>query len=78
LTDIETVFIKSFPFENLYNYKKEANSSLGYKHTMEAIEKMKLRYRDNSNHPMFGKTHTSFALSKISKLRLFEELLQLF
>jgi group I intron endonuclease len=67
LTDIETVFIKSFPCENLYNYKKEANSSLGYKHTMEPIEKMKLRYRDNSNHPMFGKTHTSFALSKISK-----------
>jgi len=25
-TDIETVFIKSFPFENHYNYKKEANS----------------------------------------------------
>ena len=71
MTDIETVFIKSFPCENLYNSKKEANSSLGYKqtHTMEAIEKMKLRlrYRDNSNHPMFGKTHTSFALSKISK-----------
>jgi hypothetical protein len=30
---------------------------------------MKLRYIDksNPNHPMFGKTHTSFALSKISK-----------
>ena len=47
--------------------KKEANSLLGYKHTIEAIEKMKLRYIDKSNHPMFGKTHTSFALSKISK-----------
>jgi hypothetical protein len=69
LTDIETVFIKSFPFENLYNYKKnkEANSLLGYKHTIEAIEKMKLRYKDKSNHPMLGKTHTSFALSKKSK-----------
>ena len=65
MKDIETVFIKSFPFENLYNYKKEANSLLGYKHTIEAIEKMQLRYK--SNHPMFGKTHTSFALSKISK-----------
>jgi NUMOD3 motif len=28
---------------------------------------MKLRYKDKSNHPMFGQTHTSFALSKISK-----------
>lgn len=68
LTDIETVFIKSFPFENLYNYKKEeANSLLGYKHTINTIEKMKLRYIDKSNHPMLGKTPTSFALSKISK-----------
>ena len=74
MTGIETVFIKSFPFENLYNHKntqntqkKEANSLLGYKHTIEAIEKMKLRYKDKSNHPMLGKTHTSFALSKISK-----------
>ena len=36
LTDIETEVIKSFPpflGENLYNYKKEATSSLGYKHT---------------------------------------------
>lgn len=41
LTDIETEVIKSFPFEDLYNYKSEANSSLGYKHTIEAIEKMK-------------------------------------
>jgi group I intron endonuclease len=67
LSDIETVFIRSFPFENLYNYKKEANSLLGYKHTIEAIEKMKLRFIDKSNHPMFGKIHTSFALSELSK-----------
>ena len=67
LTDIETEVIKSFPFESLYNFKKEANSSLGYKHTEDAIQKMKLRLKDKSNHPMFGKTHTSFALSKISK-----------
>jgi len=67
LTDIETVVIKSFPFENLYNFKKEANSSLGYKHTVDAIHKMKLRFKNKSNHPMFGKTHTSFAVSKLSK-----------
>jgi hypothetical protein len=64
LTDIETVFIKSFPFENNYNYTKEANSLLGYKHTIEAISKMKLRYIDKSNHPMFGKTHTSLLYLK--------------
>lgn len=28
---------------------------------------MKLRYKDKTNHPMFGKNHDSFALSKISK-----------
>jgi group I intron endonuclease len=54
LTDIETETIKGFPFENLYNFKKEANSSLGYKHTKLAIEKMKLRFKFNYNHPMFG------------------------
>ena len=47
--------------------KKEANSSLGYKHTIDAINKMKFRLKDKSNHPMLGKTHSSFALSKISK-----------
>jgi group I intron endonuclease len=67
LTDIETVCIKSFPFDNLYNFKKEANSSLGYKHTIEAIRKMKLRFKSKSNHPMFGKKHSNFALNKISK-----------
>jgi group I intron endonuclease len=53
LTDIETECIKSFPFESLYNFKKEANSSLGYKHTKEAIEKMKLRFKNKNNHPPF-------------------------
>jgi group I intron endonuclease len=67
LTDIETEVIKSFPFEFLYNFKKEANSSLGYKHTIDAIKKMKLRLKNKSNHPMFGKSHSRFALSKISK-----------
>jgi group I intron endonuclease len=67
LTDIETEIIKSFPFDSLYNFKKDANSMLGYKHTIRAINKMKLRYKDKTNHPMFGKNHDSFALSKISK-----------
>ena len=42
LTDIETEVIKSFPFKTLYNFKREAKSLLGYKHTIEAIAKMKL------------------------------------
>jgi len=37
--------------------KKEASSMLGYKQTKEAIEKMKLRFVDKENHPMFGKNH---------------------
>src|SRR6266849_800592 len=67
LTDIETEVIKSFPFENLYNYKREATSSLGYKHTIEAIKKMKKRFLIKANHPMYGKKHDEFALAKISK-----------
>jgi len=67
LTDIETEVIKSFPFEDLYNFKKEANSSLGYKHTIKAIRKMKLRLKDKTKHPMYGKKHSIFALGKISK-----------
>lgn len=65
LTDIETSVISSFPFDSLYNCpffyfqekKKEATSMLGYKQTKEAIEKMKLRFVDKENHPMFGKNH---------------------
>lgn len=67
LTDIETEVIKSFAFEKLYNYKREATSSLGYKHTIEAIKKMKKRYLNKANHPMFGRKHDKFALAKISK-----------
>ena len=40
LTDVETKVIQSFPFEELFNFKKEAYSMLGYKHTAEAIEKI--------------------------------------
>lgn len=67
LTDIETKIIQSFPFENLFNHKKDANSMLGYKHTAKAIAKMKLRLKDKSNHPMFGKTHSADALQAISR-----------
>jgi group I intron endonuclease len=67
LTDVETEVIKSFPFEDLYNFKKEASSSLGYKHTAEAIQKMKKRLADKTKHPMYGKKHTLDSLKAISK-----------
>lgn len=54
LTDVETEVINSFPFEDLYNFKTEAKSMLGYKHTAEAIAKMKRRLADKTNHPMYG------------------------
>jgi hypothetical protein len=38
LTEIETEVIKSFPFEDLYNFKKEAVSMLGYKHQVEIAD----------------------------------------
>jgi len=69
LTDIETKVIQSFPFKDLYNLTKKANSMLGYKHTKKSITKMKLRFTDKTNHPMFSKTHNNFALNKISKSR---------
>jgi group I intron endonuclease len=40
---------------------------LGYKHTADAITKMKLRFIDKANHPMYGKTHSLDTLKTISK-----------
>ena len=57
LTDIETMVISAFPFSSLFNFKTQANSMLGYKHTKQAIEKMKSRFVNKTNHPMSGKTH---------------------
>ena len=67
LTDLETSYIKKFNFDTLYNFKSNATSSLGYKHTEEARLKMTEYYKNKTNHPMFGKTHTKKALALISK-----------
>lgn len=67
LTDIETEVIRSFSFEDLYNFKKDAKSMLGYKHTADAISKMKARLTDKINHPMYGKKHSLESLKLISK-----------
>lgn len=67
LTDLETGYITKFYFDTLYNFKANATSSLGYKHTEEARLKMIEHYKNKKNHPMFGKTHTKEALALISK-----------
>lgn len=67
LVQLETNYIQAFDFSTLYNMKKIANSSLGYKHTDEAIQKMIDRFKDKNNHPMFGKTHSEEVLKLISK-----------
>jgi len=67
LVDLETSYIGKFDLKELYNFKSIANSSIGYKHTEEAILKMIERFKDKNNHPMFGKTHTKQALKAISK-----------
>jgi len=67
LTDIETSVISAFPFSSLFNFKKKANSMLGYKHTKQAIEKMISRFANKINHSMFGKTHDKVTLNLRSK-----------
>lgn len=58
ITDLETLFMSYFPFDNLYNLTRIASSMYGYKHTDDAIAKMKARLINPINHPMFGKNHT--------------------
>nr|YP_010247530.1 GIY-YIG endonuclease [Cordyceps pruinosa]QQA36262.1 GIY-YIG endonuclease [Cordyceps pruinosa] len=53
LTELETNYIQAFDFSTLYNMKRIATSTLGYKHTDEAIQKMIERFKDKNNHPMF-------------------------
>jgi group I intron endonuclease len=67
LLKLETSYIKAFDFSTLYNMKKEASSLLGYKHTDSAIQKMIDRFKDKTNHPMFGKKHSENVLKLISK-----------
>jgi group I intron endonuclease len=51
----------------IYNFKLEADSMKGYKHTEEAILKMKNRFKNKLNHPFYGKHHTLASLKLISK-----------
>jgi group I intron endonuclease len=70
ITDLETLYMSYFPTTILYNFTQTATSMFGYKHTIEAIAKIKARFVDPSNHPMFGKTHTSTAKALIQNANL--------
>lgn len=67
ITDMKTFFMSYFPKKFLYNFKYEASSLSGYKHTEEAIANLKKRFLDPNNHPMFGKTHSQESKILISK-----------
>lgn len=67
ITNLETYYISSFSFDMLYNIFPIGKSIYGYKHNQKTIEKMKTRYLNTNNHPMFGKTHTEFSKILMSK-----------
>lgn len=67
LIELENQFINYFCFNMLYNLTPAAGYMIGYKHNKEAILKMKARFIKQTNHPMFGKTHTNNSKKLISK-----------
>ena len=67
LTDLDTSYIKKYPFDSLYNFMKTATSLEGYKHTNEAKLKMLKRFKNKSNHPMYGRKHKEETLKLIGK-----------
>ena len=58
LSDIETKYISYIRPEYIYNFKFIATSMLGYKHNLEAKQKMVDRFK-KYKHPMLGKYHTT-------------------
>jgi hypothetical protein len=52
------VFLKRFDFETLRAPRGPATSLLGYKHTDQAISKMKKYYENKDNHPTLGRACT--------------------
>jgi hypothetical protein len=50
LTDLETLYIQSFNPDNLFNFKYDAVTMAGNKHTEEALVKMRERNK-KENHP---------------------------
>jgi group I intron endonuclease len=66
LTDIETIYILSYPAESLYNIKRIANSLKGYKHTAKSRDKMVKRFI-RTPHPLLGKSHSAETIAKIAE-----------
>lgn len=67
LTDLESLYIKKFEFNTLYNYMRNATSLEGYKHTEAAKIKMIQRFSDKTKHPFWNKHHTEKSKLLISK-----------
>jgi len=67
ITDLETLFMSYFPFEQLYNFAPTALSMQGYKHTEDTTAKMTARLLKPEYQPMFRKTHLAEARKLISK-----------
>lgn len=65
ITLLETKYLQSMDTMLLFNFKETATSMIGYKHTEEALQKMRERM-SGDKHPMFGKGHTDEAKAKIS------------
>ena len=65
LTKFESSYLSYFKFNYLYNIKMEATSSVGYKHTQKAKQKMVDRFK-KFKHPLLGKHHTNITKHKIS------------
>ena len=55
----------SLPTNLRYNFLPTAGSSLGYKHTEEALAKLS-EANSGANNPMYGKTHTPESKAQIS------------
>jgi len=66
LTDIETIYILSYPAESLYNIKRIANSLKGYKHTAKSRDKMVKRFIITP-HPLLGKSLSAETKAKIAE-----------
>lgn len=64
-SDLETFYIQSILPEFLFNFKFHATSMKGYKHTPEAIAKMK-KFLNSDAHPRLGIKHTPESKAKIS------------
>jgi group I intron endonuclease len=67
LTELETNYISKFDFNSLYNFKFNATSMLGYKHTDEAKQKRIEYWKNKQNHPTKSKIRTAETITLISK-----------